>query len=140
MGPANERHSVIVTNAAGTHGYCDPQYAMTHTLKKESDVYLFGVVLFEVLCGTLCYTSSNGCVQEMFVSRWIESYKPKKLNDIIFKSPTVQPLDQSALEIFSNIGYRCLKGSRDDRPKMAEVVTELESFSQWKIQLFTTKR
>ncbi|KAK9067834.1 hypothetical protein SSX86_011945 [Deinandra increscens subsp. villosa] len=128
MGSANEQHSVIITLAAGTRGYCDPQYAMTHTLTKESDVYSFGVVLFEVLCGRLCCTYSiNGDVEKKFVPTWIESYEHKNLNDIIFKSLTIQPLDQSALETFSNIAYRCLNVSREVRPNMAEVVIELET-------------
>ncbi|KAK1417783.1 hypothetical protein QVD17_26917 [Tagetes erecta] len=128
MGPANEQHSVVVTNPVGTYGYCDPQYVMTHTLTKESDVYSFGVVLFEVLCGTLCCTyRANGVVEKNFVPMWIESYKQNKLDDIIFKDPTIQPIDQCALETFSDIAYRCLTESREDRPKMAEVVTELET-------------
>ncbi|KAM0070284.1 putative protein kinase RLK-Pelle-CrRLK1L-1 family [Helianthus debilis subsp. tardiflorus] len=49
IGSANEQHSLIVTAAVGTAGYCDPVYWMTNTLTKESDVYSFGVVLFEVL-------------------------------------------------------------------------------------------
>ncbi|KAL8238976.1 hypothetical protein R6Q59_015543 [Mikania micrantha] len=127
MGPAIEQQSVVVTSAAGTSGYCDPQYAMTHTLTKESDVYSFGVVLFEVLCGTVCCTYKDGRVEKKFMPMWIESYEHKKLNNIIFKSPTIKPLDQSSLETVSSIAYRCLKESREDRPKMAEVVTELES-------------
>ncbi|KAL8238959.1 hypothetical protein R6Q59_015526, partial [Mikania micrantha] len=127
MGPANEQQSVIVTSAAGTAGYCDPQYAMTHTLTKESDVYSFGVVLFEVLCGALCCTYRDGRVEKKFVPMWIESYEHKKLNNIIFNLPTIKPLDQNSLETVSNIAYRCLKESREDRPKMVEVLTELES-------------
>ncbi|MFS7928258.1 putative protein kinase RLK-Pelle-CrRLK1L-1 family [Helianthus anomalus] len=125
MGPANEQQSVIVTAAAGTPGYCDPQYAMTHTLTKESDVYSFGVVLFEVLCGRLCCTYSNGLVQQNFLRTWIECYEEKKLNAIIFNDTAIQPLEQSALKFLSDIAYRCLKESREDRPRMAEVVTEL---------------
>ncbi|MFS7928313.1 putative protein kinase RLK-Pelle-CR4L family [Helianthus anomalus] len=128
MGSANEKNSLIVTPAAGTVGYCDPEYEMTHTLTKESDVYSFGVVLFEVLCGKFCCTfDKNGFVQEKFVPTWIESYKEKKINDVIFKDPTLQPLNQSALETLSDIAYRCLNESREERPTMLEVVRELET-------------
>ncbi|KAF5774699.1 putative protein kinase RLK-Pelle-CrRLK1L-1 family [Helianthus annuus] len=127
MGPANEQNSVIVTVAESTPGYCDPQYAMSHTLTKESDVYSFGVVLLEIFCGMLCSRlDCKGHVENILVPTWKECYEQKKLNDIIFKSPTIQPMDQSALKIFSDIAYRCLKESREDRPKMAEVVAELE--------------
>ncbi|MFS7928318.1 putative protein kinase RLK-Pelle-SD-2b family [Helianthus anomalus] len=98
-------------------------------LFEESDVYSFGVVLFEVLCGTFCCTyDKNGFAQQKFVPTWIESYyKEKKLNDVIFKDPTLQPLNQSALETLSDIAYRCLNESREDRPTMPEVVRELET-------------
>ncbi|MFS7928103.1 hypothetical protein Hanom_Chr04g00316931 [Helianthus anomalus] len=36
-------------------------------------------------------------------------------------------MHQSVLKIFSGIAYRCLKESREDRPEMSEIVTELES-------------
>ncbi|KAM0070252.1 putative protein kinase RLK-Pelle-CrRLK1L-1 family [Helianthus debilis subsp. tardiflorus] len=128
IGSANEQHSVIVTVAAGTPGYIDPQYEMTHTLTKESDVYSFGVVLFEVLFGTLCYKFEGG-VCHYIVCEWIESYgQMKKLQKIILEGPTgIHPMDKSCLETFSDIAYKCLKESRDDRPTMAEVVTELKT-------------
>ncbi|KAI3828608.1 hypothetical protein L1987_02713 [Smallanthus sonchifolius] len=126
-GPANEQYSVIVTIATGTLGYCDPQYAMTHTLTKESDIYSFGVVLFEVLCGTLCYKYSGGRVQQVLVPMWIESYKQNKLEEIIFKGLIMQPRDLITMKLFSDIAYQCLKESREDRPKMAEVVAALET-------------
>lgn len=49
LGPANQRHTVLFTHVAGTPGYCDPQYMQMYALTKESDIYSFGVVLFELL-------------------------------------------------------------------------------------------
>ncbi|KAK1406394.1 hypothetical protein QVD17_41690 [Tagetes erecta] len=36
-------------------------------------------------------------------------------------------MDHKSLEIFSGIAYRCLKESREDRPKMVKVVKELQA-------------
>ncbi|CAI9304163.1 unnamed protein product [Lactuca saligna] len=52
IGPANQSQSFLATNVVGTPIYVDPMYVETGILTKESDVYSFEVVLFEVLCGT----------------------------------------------------------------------------------------
>ncbi|MFS7928176.1 putative protein kinase RLK-Pelle-LRR-VIII-1 family [Helianthus anomalus] len=129
MGSANEQHSLIVIPAAGTDGYIDQVYWMTHTLTKESDVYSFGVVLFEVLCGRLCYTLENKghVVKEILVPTWKKNYEENMLNDIIFENPNIEPMHQSVLKRFSGIAYQCLKESREERPEMSEIVTELET-------------
>nr|GEY86128.1 protein kinase-like domain, phloem protein 2-like protein [Tanacetum cinerariifolium] len=69
MGPANQPHTVLITNVVGTLGYCDPLYFETGLLTKESDVYSFGVVLFEVLFGRLCCRKIDGQYQ-VLVPMW----------------------------------------------------------------------
>ncbi|XP_076897004.1 putative receptor-like protein kinase At2g23200 [Bidens hawaiensis] len=39
-----------IDHACGTHGYLDPLYGKSGFLTIESDIYSFGVVLFEILC------------------------------------------------------------------------------------------
>ncbi|PWA39960.1 mitogen-activated protein (MAP) kinase kinase kinase Ste11, Cryptococcus [Artemisia annua] len=56
IAPANQLGSHIVSNVVGTPVYCDPAYAETGILSKESDMHSFGVVLFKVMYGKLCYT------------------------------------------------------------------------------------
>ncbi|KAM0038408.1 putative protein kinase RLK-Pelle-L-LEC family [Helianthus debilis subsp. tardiflorus] len=62
--PTNQQASTIYTKAiAGTEMYMDPEYSTTAKYKRASDIYSFGVVLFEVLSGRvaydLVYTSEN---------------------------------------------------------------------------------
>ncbi|CAH1427342.1 unnamed protein product [Lactuca virosa] len=124
LGPANQQHTILVSNVVGTLGYIDPVYMETGILTKESDVYSFGVILFEVLCGRLCFEYKNGHFQSL-VGMWKKSYKQKRLNKIIFKD-LKQQMDQRSLETFSDIAYQCLQKSRKRRPMISHVVEKLE--------------
>nr|XP_043627544.1 receptor-like protein kinase HERK 1 [Erigeron canadensis] len=129
MGPANQQYSLLVTNAQGTLGYCDPVFMSTYTLTKESDVYSFGVVLFEVLCGKLCYEYSNGQLKKVLVDTWRKKYSEEKLYDIVFLDLKLQ-MNPKSLRFFSDVAFKCLHNSREDRPTMSIVVEELEKALQ----------
>ncbi|KAK1430759.1 hypothetical protein QVD17_13741 [Tagetes erecta] len=131
IGPANQLHTLLVTNVVGTIGYVDPMYMELGILTKESDVYSFGVVLFEVLCGRLCIENSNGMFS-CLVHMWKQKYKDKKLDDIIFRDP-MQEINPRSLEIFSSIAFQCLHKSRDERPTMSVVVQKLETALDFQI-------
>ncbi|XP_042758547.1 receptor-like protein kinase FERONIA isoform X2 [Lactuca sativa] len=124
LGPANQSHSFAPTNAVGTDGYIDPTFENTATLTKESDVYSFGVVLFEVFCGKLCGDYSSGRFENL-VPKWKLSCKEVKSDDIIFRELKYD-IDPSSMKTFLDIAYRCLEESRENRPKMSEVVEELD--------------
>ncbi|GJT47828.1 kinase-like domain-containing protein [Tanacetum coccineum] len=49
----------IVDDACGSTGYVDPTYVKTGTVTHKSDIYSFGVVLFEVLLGEKAITDNR---------------------------------------------------------------------------------
>ncbi|KAJ9558567.1 hypothetical protein OSB04_013181 [Centaurea solstitialis] len=129
---ANQHNTFVVTHVAGTHGYCDPQYERTGILTKESDVYSFGLVLFEVLCGRLA------CVfqykdERRFLQHFARTcYENGELDKIIDHRIREHIMPKS-LDMFSAIAYQCLQKTREPRPTIAEVALTLENVSRVQI-------
>ncbi|KAM7485608.1 hypothetical protein LguiA_001617 [Lonicera macranthoides] len=125
IGPANQSYTQVSTQVKGTCGYLDPEYVFTRRITRKSDVYAFGVVLFEVLCGRPAVdlrlhndqrclaTWAQYCVKEGIVQRIIDpNLKWEILSD--------------SLSAFVKIADKCLHVCPKERPTMTEVVAELE--------------
>nr|XP_043637156.1 uncharacterized protein LOC122608128 isoform X2 [Erigeron canadensis] len=132
FGPANQQYTYLFSNAVGTMGYCDPLYMQTGYLTKESDIYSFGVVLFEVLCGRLCVQNYED-VRRFLAILARKCYEEKKLDTIIHMS-LKEEISPPCLERFSTIAYQCLQTDRTERPSIAKIVKELEIALQYQVE------
>ncbi|GJY60040.1 phloem protein 2-like protein [Tanacetum coccineum] len=113
----------------GDAGYIDPKYLKSGILSKQSDMYSFGVVLLEVLCGRFATTSQTVKDRASLVdmaechllnqpSQIIGDYLRKDLEDEKF-------LD--SVKTFAAITHDCLHITETHSLTMADVLKELKN-------------
>ncbi|PWA65702.1 protein kinase-like domain-containing protein [Artemisia annua] len=123
IGPTDETYTKKVVK--GTLGYIDPNYYTTGILTKKTDVYAFGVVLFEVLCRKGAVDSSLDEGQYNLAIWARESIIKGKLEHIIDSDIRGQ-IAPKCLKEFVRIAETCLHSSTTQRATMAEVAASLE--------------
>ncbi|KAG5527702.1 hypothetical protein RHGRI_028593 [Rhododendron griersonianum] len=125
MGNTSQSRSHVSTNVKGTFGYLDPEYFSTRRLTRKSDVYAFGVVLLEVLCGrpavdikleeeqrSLALWAQH-CIREGIVHQIIDPHLKTRILP-------------NCLKLFVEVAMKCLHNYSKDRPTMDDVVRSLE--------------
>ncbi|KAL7600060.1 hypothetical protein Lser_V15G21996 [Lactuca serriola] len=121
IGPQNMQYTFLTNNPIGTVGYVDPMYMESGLLTKESDIYSFGIVLMEILCGRLANEEGKLPLGPM-VHRY---YQNGKLTEIIDPF-LIKQTSADSLDLFCNIAYQCLKSNYKERPSIIVVVEKLE--------------
>ncbi|KAM0036167.1 putative protein kinase RLK-Pelle-CrRLK1L-1 family [Helianthus debilis subsp. tardiflorus] len=141
--PASRRQRPLVTDLSGTYGYVDPACQKNRSVTHKSDMFSFGVVLFEILCGrrafitgefedqSLMFTMKNleeqdKVPKDRLLSHLAKShYKKGKLDDMI--NPALRnQMEKGSYKIFSKTAYDCLKEERVNRPDIDQVLQRLE--------------
>ncbi|KAK2966755.1 hypothetical protein RJ640_003068 [Escallonia rubra] len=126
MVPVDRSSDVTMTTIAGTVGYIDPAYYRTNRVSFKSDVYAFGVVLFEVLCGRPALLNSSFDQERQNLARWaVSCMKEGRLDWIVDPNLDGQILPE-CLRVFAQIARQCVHARPEKRPTMAEVLVRLK--------------
>ncbi|KAL2326264.1 hypothetical protein Fmac_025322 [Flemingia macrophylla] len=110
----------------GTYGYMSPEYAMEGLFSVKSDVFSFGVLILEIICGKKnsgFYLSQ--CGQSLLLYAWNIwcAGKCLELMDPVLE----ESCEESEVVKCIHIGLLCVQEDAADRPTMSTVVVMLAS-------------
>ncbi|PWA40657.1 aspartic peptidase A1 family, Aspartic peptidase domain, Xylanase inhibitor [Artemisia annua] len=125
-GPTNQTSNYI----RGTPGYVDPDYCETLVPTQKTDVYMFGVIMLEVLCVRKAVDVSFDDPNQHVLTKWAqECFRINSLAQIV-DTNLVQgagAISARCLDLFVQLAMRCLLNQANERPTMANVVAGLET-------------
>lgn len=123
------------TKAAGTLSYMAPELPYTNKATKESDVYSFGILMLEVVCGKRPVNLHIEVFDEDFVLRHIV-WRAHKSGDVLSAvDPTLlanveSPDERTKMELLLHLGLLCCLPDPEPRPSMRMVQQVITSQPQ----------
>ena len=117
---------IMNTQVMGTNGYAAPDYIKTGHLTAKSDVWSYGVVLYEILTGRRSLERHHPRPEQNLVE-WVKYINPdsEKFSSIIDPRLENQYPINTARKV-AKLANTCLEKNAKDRPSMAEVVNRLK--------------
>lgn len=125
--------SRVVTTIRGTRGYLAPEWLLEHGVSEKSDIYSYGMVLFEMIGGqrNVCLIEDG---EERSQRRW--QYFPKVVTEKMREGKLMEVVDRRLVERggmderevrrLVHVALWCIQEKARLRPTMASVVDMLE--------------
>ncbi|XP_041028264.1 putative receptor-like protein kinase At4g00960 isoform X2 [Juglans microcarpa x Juglans regia] len=111
----------------GTYGYMAPEYAMHGHFSVKSDVFSYGVLVLEIVCGRKNNYFQNGENTENLLCHAWKNWREGTASNLIDSTLRVG----STTEIMRciHVGLLCVQEKIAERPTMASVLLMLNSYS-----------
>lgn len=114
-----------VLQVVGTHGYAAPEYMDTGHLTAKSDVWSFGVVLYEILTGRRSLDRNRPAAEQKLLE-WVAQFPPDSRNFRMIMDPRLRgEYSVKAAREIAKLADSCLLKNAKERPTMSEVVEVL---------------
>ncbi|KAL8150577.1 hypothetical protein V2J09_020385 [Rumex salicifolius] len=123
-GPTGGR-SHVSTAPVGTYGYAAPEYVETGHLHLKSDIYSYGVVLYEILTGRRVLDKNRPAAEQKLLE-WVKQFPADgKSFYMIIDFRLRNRYSRSSAIMVAKLADRCICKDPKDRPSMANIIDVL---------------
>ncbi|MBA0826848.1 hypothetical protein Goarm_011667 [Gossypium armourianum] len=128
-GPTGD-HTHVSTGVYGTYGYAAPEYVETGHLTIQSDIWTFGVVLYEVLTGRRTVERNRPTLEQKLLD-WVKQFPPDSKRFSMIIDPRLRNnYSLNAAQKVGKLANSCLNKNAKERPAMSQVVESLKQVIQ----------
>ncbi|KAK9068052.1 hypothetical protein SSX86_012163 [Deinandra increscens subsp. villosa] len=124
-GPQGDQ-SHVSTTPIGTYGYAAPEYVETGHLKSNSDLWSFGVVLYEILSGRKAidiYLPES----EQKLIEWVKQFPTEGMRFRMIMDPRLKNhYSLGAARKIAKLADSCLRKNPGERPPMSRIIGILQ--------------
>ncbi|CAM6102587.1 unnamed protein product [Calypogeia fissa] len=124
----DREETAVVTTMRGTPGYLAPEWLLQAAITDRTDVYSYGIVLFELVAGRKCLDLANPDPRRRYVPGWVlRCLLQGDTLDVV--DPRLDIKDsEKQVENVINIALQCIQEEMMHRPSMGNVIQMLEGF------------
>ncbi|KAE8674069.1 G-type lectin S-receptor-like serine/threonine-protein kinase SD2-5-like isoform X2 [Hibiscus syriacus] len=117
--------SLVYTTLRGTRGYLAPEWITNNPISEKSDVYSYGMVLFEIIGGRKSYDPEEIPEKSHLPSFALKMLKEGNLKEVLDPQLDIDENDESFVSAIK-VAVWCIQEDFRSRPPMTKVVQMLQ--------------